>query len=77
MDCYECALRGESVAAVASCRSCGVGLCLDHLAEAQSHRPGGTIFGCPHDLSAAGRRIESVAAAGSNGRVRVPVGAAR
>ena len=35
MECYECAIRGEAVAAVATCRHCGVGLCLEHLAEAQ------------------------------------------
>ena len=46
--------RRGTVAAVATCRHCGVGLCLEHLAEAQRYRPGGTIFGCPHDLSAAG-----------------------
>jgi hypothetical protein len=78
MDCHECALRGEAVAAVATCRNCGVGLCLEHLAVAQRYRPGGTIYGCPHDLSGAGRRQREVArVAGGNGHLRVPSGAAR
>lgn len=77
MDCYECAITGRTVAAVATCRTCGVGLCLEHLAEAQRHRPGGTSYGCPHDLSAAGRRSATVGVAGGNGRSRVRIGAVR
>jgi hypothetical protein len=77
MDCYECAIRGEAVAAVATCRHCGVGLCLEHLAEAQAYRVGGTLFGCPHDLRLAGRRGERARVAGGNGHARVPAGAAR
>jgi len=77
MECYECAIRGEAVAAVAACRHCGVGLCLEHLAEARRHRPGGTLYGCPHDLSAAARPRELVRMAGGRGRSRVPVGAGR
>ncbi len=57
MNCYECALRGEAVGAVATCGNCGVGMCLEHLGEAQSYRVGGTTFGCPHDLTAAARRV--------------------
>ena len=50
MDCFECAVKGEAVAAVATCRHCGVGLCLDHLIDAHSYRVGGTTFGCPHEI---------------------------
>jgi hypothetical protein len=77
MDCYECAIRGRAVAAVATCQNCGVGLCLEHLAEAHRYRPGGTLYGCPHDLSAAGRPREVARVAGGNGHARVPVGAGR
>jgi hypothetical protein len=77
MECYECAIRGEAVAAIATCRYCGVGLCLEHLAEAQRHRPGGTLFGCPHDLNAAGRSRELARIVGGNGHPRVPAGAGR
>jgi hypothetical protein len=73
MNCYECAIRGETVAAVATCRNCGVGLCLEHLAEAQSYRVGGTLYACPHDLRAA-QRVLAAPASGGNGRVRVPAG---
>lgn len=73
MNCYECALRGETGSAVASCGHCQVGLCLEHLAEAQRYRVGGTLFGCPHDLSAASSRF-GVAAAAGDGHVRELVG---
>jgi hypothetical protein len=52
MDCFECAVSGEAVAAVATCQHCGVGLCLDHLREAHSYSVAGTHYGCPHDLTA-------------------------
>ena len=74
MNCYECALRGESVPAVASCGRCHVGLCLEHLAEAQRYRVGGTLFGCPHDLSAASRVRLRPGALEGGGRVRKVVG---
>ena len=77
MDCYECAIRNKAIAAVATCRQCGVGLCLEHLTEAQSYRPGGTTFGCPHDLSLAGQHRVAASVPGPNGRVGVPVGPAR
>lgn len=67
MNCYECALRGESVAAVATCRHCGVGMCLEHLRKAQSYRVGGTLWGCPHDLSAAAMMHSAAAAAHAGG----------
>lgn len=77
MDCYECALRGEAVAAVATCRHCGAGLCLDHLREAQAHRVGGTTFGCPHNLSTAVSVHPAATTAHGNGKVRELVGAPR
>jgi hypothetical protein len=70
MNCFECAIRGETVAAVAACRNCGAGLCLEHLAEAQSNRPGGTLYGCSHDLAAARHAVARLAVE-SNGHVRV------
>lgn len=79
MNCFECAVRGAAVPAVATCRNCGAGLCLEHLAEAQSYRVGGTLFGCPHDLRQAvvpGRAVAGRAAA-SNGREKVLSGSVR
>jgi hypothetical protein len=52
MNCFECAVGGEIAAAVATCRHCGVGLCLEHLGQAQQYTVGGTFFGCPHDVRA-------------------------
>ena len=74
MNCYECALRGEAVPAVASCGHCHVGLCLEHLAEAKRHRVGGTLFGCPHDLSVAAPRRVAAAVVQGDGRGRELVG---
>jgi hypothetical protein len=73
VNCFECALRGETVSAVATCHHCGVGLCPAHLREAQAYRVGGTVYGCPHDLAAPAGRGMSVVAAGS-ANVRVPAG---
>ncbi len=52
MNCHECALQGEEIPAVGTCRQCGVGLCFVHLRAAASYRVGGTLYGCPHDPSA-------------------------
>lgn len=73
MNCHECALDGETVVAVATCRHCGVGLCIEHLQAAQSYRAGGTLYGCPHDLTAKPRLAMPVRAR-TNGHVRVPAG---
>lgn len=48
MNCFECAKVHDAVPAVGVCRHCGVGLCLDHLAEAAEFRAGGTLYGCGH-----------------------------
>jgi hypothetical protein len=48
MMCYEHARRLYEVPAVATCDHCGVGLCLEHLAERQMHSTGGTRLDCPH-----------------------------
>ena len=82
MNCYVCAKSGEAVAAVAVCRSCGAGLCLDHLREAALDRPaGGTVYACSHDTwsktaATAARGVVAELAA-PNGRTRVPSGADR
>lgn len=76
MNCFECALRGDAVAAVATCRHCGAGLCLEHLGEAQSYRVGGTTIGCGHHL----RRAIGVAGTlelPSSAATETPVGALR
>jgi hypothetical protein len=51
MNCFECAKTNTAVAAVGVCRHCDVGLCLEHLLEANAYRVGGTTFGCPHTVS--------------------------
>ena len=50
MNCFECAKANDSVAAVGVCQHCGVGLCLDHLAEAHAFTVGGTHFACGHEI---------------------------
>lgn len=52
MNCFECAKVNDTVAAVGVCEHCGVGLCLDHLIEAQEFTVGGTRYTCGHDLPA-------------------------
>ena len=39
---------GSEVHAVAMCKNCGVGLCIEHFAELQVSKPGGMDYGCPH-----------------------------
>jgi len=50
MNCFECAKVNDRVPAVGVCQHCGVGLCLDHLAEARDYRVGGTLYGCGHTM---------------------------
>lgn len=76
MNCFECALRGETVAAVATCSHCGIGLCLEHLRVQQAYRVGGTTLGCPHNLSAIPAKGMAAGLTRSNGKARVRVGAA-
>ena len=50
MNCYVCATRGQTVPAVASCKKCAAGLCLEHVREAALHRAASErIFACSHD----------------------------
>lgn len=49
MDCYECAKGGIERHAVALCRSCGAGLCMDHLEQTASYLATGAIrAACAH-----------------------------
>lgn len=50
MNCFECAKVRDVVPAVGICQHCGVGLCMDHLAETHDYRVGGTIYSCGHTL---------------------------
>ncbi len=50
MNCFECAKVKDPVPAVAVCRHCGVGLCLDHLLETRDYHVGGTVYSCAHTL---------------------------
>jgi hypothetical protein len=74
MNCFECAVQGETVTAVAICHHCGAGMCLEHVHAAQGFRAGGTKLmtgGCPHDLTALpASRAAAVGVARPNGRVR-------
>ena len=51
-DSGKASIKGRSysltAAAVATCGKCGVGLCMQHLAEAQAHDVGGMKYSCPH-----------------------------
>jgi len=50
MLCYSCTEQGMEKAAVALCRSCNAGLCLDHLRETVSRfRSSHMLDTCHHD----------------------------
>jgi hypothetical protein len=50
MHCYVCAEEGVDRPAVALCRACSAGLCLDHLREAAAHFASDHILAsCQHD----------------------------
>ena len=74
MNCFECAVQGETVTAVAICHHCGAGMCLEHVHLAQAFRAGGTTLmtgGCPHDLTALpASRTAAVGVARASARVR-------
>ena len=65
MNCYECAIQGEDVPAVATCTHCGVGMCLEHFQAEQDYRVGGTTYGSRTRHAARSRRAS--AATHSNG----------
>jgi hypothetical protein len=76
MDCYECAIRGEAVAAVAMCKHCGVGMCLEHFLIAHDYRMGGTTYGCRHYLPSkpkggARKRVPALGVAAHHGHRRL------
>lgn len=49
MICYVCATRDTREEAVALCKHCNAGLCLDHLREtAAGPHAGGVSLGCGH-----------------------------
>lgn len=50
MLCYSCAEQGVERPAIALCRSCYAGLCMDHLRETAAHVTSGRVSGqCHHD----------------------------
>jgi hypothetical protein len=50
MHCYPCAERGVDRSAVALCRNCSAGLCLEHLRETAAHFASDHILAqCHHD----------------------------
>ena len=50
MLCYSCAEQGVHQAAVALCRSCYAGLCMEHLRETAAHfRSDAMLSTCHHD----------------------------
>ena len=78
MNCYECAIQGEGVPAVAICPHCNVGMCLEHLQLSLDYRVGGTGYGCRHDLDTRpAKGAVAAAAAGSNGHHHFRLRAAR
>ena len=49
MNCFECARSGSTAVAVAICRYCNAGLCLDHVRDAATDRSrGGLQTACSH-----------------------------
>lgn len=60
MNCYECSKSGAAKPAVAICRSCSAGLCLEHLREAAAYLATGAIrTSCAHDTWTAGGQAGS------------------
>jgi hypothetical protein len=56
MNCYVCATQGRQQPAVAICRSCSSGLCLEHKrADAVTPGPGGMRHDCNHARGGAQR----------------------
>jgi hypothetical protein len=50
VQCYECAEHGVEQPALALCRSCSAGLCLEHLRETATRFASDHILaGCHHD----------------------------
>lgn len=50
MLCYSCAEQGIDQPAVALCRHCTAGLCMDHLRETAAHFTSNSLLAsCPHD----------------------------
>jgi alkylation response protein AidB-like acyl-CoA dehydrogenase len=49
MLCYQCAKHGVKQPAVAVCRSCCAGLCLEHVREAAAWFAPSQMAGCRHD----------------------------
>jgi len=50
MDCYCCAEKGIERSAVALCRSCSAGLCMEHLHDTATRFASGHILDtCHHD----------------------------
>jgi hypothetical protein len=57
LNCYECSKSGVEKPAVAICRSCSAGLCLEHLRETAAYLPtGGIRYSCAHDTWSASKR---------------------
>lgn len=60
MNCYVCAKEARGVPAVALCKHCNAGLCLEHLRATVARRgPGGTFLDCGHDTWSAGATVGS------------------
>jgi hypothetical protein len=61
MNCYLCDASDEREVAVAICRSCGAGLCREHLdQELVGARGGGMVRRCGHTLAVgAARSVEA------------------
>lgn len=49
MLCYTCTTRGIERPAVATCRSCSAGLCLEHLRETAAQLAPNPLASCHHD----------------------------
>jgi hypothetical protein len=62
MLCYSCAEQGIDRPAVALCRSCTAGLCLDHLRETASRFASSHILDrCHHDTWAVANQVSGAA----------------
>src|ERR671936_150501 len=73
MNCYRCAERGLTAAAVGICPYCRIGLCVEHLHEARADpTKGGTHATCLHETLGALAAVADSPPAGRD-RTRAPL----
>lgn len=71
MFCYVCATKnGEAKVSVALCQTCGVALCVTHVADKAANPQGGMAYSCNHHLPTT-EEVERASA--STDKARMPL----